>query len=106
MSRLFKITYHVPPSHLEVTKAALFAAGAGRVGAYEHCCWQVLGEGQFRPLAGSTPHAGSRDELEVVPEYRVELVCEQAQLADAVTALKAAHPYETPSYAVWALEEM
>ena len=106
MARLFKITWHVPPTHLEATKAAVFAAGAGRVGAYESCCWQVLGEGQFRPLAGSAPHVGSTDQLETLPEYRVELVCDEEHLAQAVAALKAAHPYETPSCAVWALEDV
>ena len=39
---MYKICYHVPESHLDITKQALFSAGAGRVGAYEHCCWQVL----------------------------------------------------------------
>ena len=106
MAQLFKMTWHVPPSHLEATKAAVFATGAGRVGAYDHCCWQVLGEGQFRPLDGSTPHIGSTGQLETLPEYRVELVCDEACLAKAVAALKAAHPYETPSYAVWPLEDV
>ena len=106
MAQLFKITYHVPPSHLEATKAAVFAAGAGRVGSYEHCCWQVLGEGQFRPLPGSRPHSGVIDQLETLAEYRVELVCAGAHLHDAVAELRAAHPYETPSIAVWAIEDV
>ena len=106
MAQLYKMTWHVPPSHLEATKAAVFAAGAGRVGAYEHCCWQVLGEGQFRPLEGSLPHVGSSGQLETLPEYRVELVCPEEHVAEAISALKAAHPYEMPSYAVWALAEM
>ena len=45
----------MPASHLDVVKLAVFEAGAGRQGNYDQCCWQVLGEGQFRPLAGSAP---------------------------------------------------
>ncbi|MGI9286142.1 MAG: NGG1p interacting factor NIF3, partial [Pseudomonadales bacterium] len=55
---MFKLCFYVPGENLEAVKSAVFAAGAGRVGDYENCCWQVLGEGQFRPLEGSQPHIG------------------------------------------------
>lgn len=60
---MYKLCYFVPESHLEVTKAALFDAGAGRVGDYDRCCWQVLGQGQFRPLPGSRPYLGEAGRL-------------------------------------------
>ena len=101
---VYKLTFHVPESHLEVTKAAVFAAGAGSVGNYDQCCWQVLGQGQVRPLTGSSPHQGEQGRVERTAEYRVELVCDDDRIADAVAALKGAHPYETPSYAAWKIE--
>ena len=101
---MYKLTFHVPETHLEVTKAAVFAAGAGSVGNYDQCSWQVQGEGQFRPLPGSAPHLGEQGRVERTAEYRVELVCADDKIADAVLALKAAHPYETPSYAAWKIE--
>lgn len=97
---MFKITFYVPESHLDAVKAALFAAGAGRVGNYDCCAWQVKGEGQFRPLTGSNPFIGQQGVVEMVDEYRVELVCEEHHLQAAVTALKQAHPYEEPAYDV------
>ncbi len=102
---MFKLCYHVPESHLEITKSALFEAGAGRVGAYDSCCWQVCGQGQFRPLPGSRPFSGEQGVLARTEEYRVEMVCDDARIAVAVAALKAAHPYETPAYDVWALAD-
>ncbi len=48
---MYKICFYVPESHLEKVKEALFATGAGRIGDYDHCCWQTRGTGQFRPLA-------------------------------------------------------
>ncbi|MGZ3650759.1 MAG: NGG1p interacting factor NIF3, partial [Bdellovibrionota bacterium] len=85
-------------SHLEQVKAAVFAAGGGRIGNYDQCCWQTKGTGQFRGLEGSNPAIGKKGALEKVDEWKVELVLEE-QLADAaVKALKAAHPYETPAY--------
>ena len=95
-----KLCYYVPASHLEDTKAALFGAGAGRIGAYAECCWQVEGSGQFRPLAGSSPYLGSAGELESVAEYRVEMLCAPEHLAAALAALRNAHPYEEPAWDV------
>ncbi|CAA0123375.1 GTP cyclohydrolase 1 type 2 [Halioglobus japonicus] len=97
---MYKLCFYVPESHLEAVKAAVFAAGAARIGAYDSCCWQVLGQGQFRPLDGSKPYLGQQGELEVVPEYRVEMVCEKPFVRAAVAALIEAHPFETPAWDV------
>lgn len=102
---MYKIGYYVPESHLESTKRALFEAGAGRIGHYDHCCWQVRGEGQFRPLAGSQPFLGAQGDLKQVTEYRVEMVCAEEHLEAAINTLKTAHPYEEPAYDVVRLVE-
>lgn len=39
MKKVFKLSYYVPESHLEITKEAIFKAGAGKVGEYSKCCW-------------------------------------------------------------------
>ena len=98
MSDLLKLTVYVPASHLDAVKDAIFAAGAGRVGDYDRCAWQVLGEGQFRALPGAQPFIGMVGSLEQVAEYRVETVLPRAALAAVVAALKTAHPYETPAF--------
>ncbi|MFA7554529.1 MAG: NGG1p interacting factor NIF3 [Spongiibacteraceae bacterium] len=100
---MFKLCFYVPVTHLESVKEAVFAAGAGRVGDYDSCCWQVLGQGQFRPLASSSPFIGQQDVLETVAEYKVEMVCADDCIIDAVACLKQAHPYEEPAYHVWSL---
>ena len=102
---MYKLCFYVPESHLEPVKQAIFDAGAGCIGEYEQCCWQVLGEGQFRPRAGAQPFIGKQGELERVAEYRVELVCSDELIARSVAALKAAHPYEEPAYDVWLLAD-
>ena len=101
---MFKLCFYVPESHLELVKRAVFSTGAGKIGDYEQCCWQVLGQGQFKPLKGSQPFIGEQGELEQVAEFRVELVCADGLIAEAVEALKLAHPYEEPAYDVWRLE--
>lgn len=105
---MYKIVFYVPESHLQPVKQAIFDSGAGKIGNYDQCCWQVLGQGQFRPLAGAQPFIGevSLDQAapaEEVMEYRVELVCEDNIIQQAITALRQAHPYEEPAFDVWQL---
>ncbi|KPX12924.1 Nif3-like dinuclear metal center hexameric protein [Pseudomonas syringae] len=102
---MYKFAFFVPPSHVDEVKSAVFAAGAGRIGAYDHCSWQVLGQGQFRPLNGSQPFVGQSGVVESVEEWKVELVVADDLIQQAVLALKQSHPYETPAYEVWRLEE-
>lgn len=100
---MYKFVFFVPESHLDAVKSAVFAAGAGRIGNYDSCAWQVRGEGQFRPLPGSTPYIGTRDQLTSVVEYRVEMVCADEFIQPALAALRASHPYEEPAYDIWRL---
>ena len=103
---MYKLVFYVPESHLDVVKEAVFDTGAGRMGHYSHCCWQILGEGQFMPMPGAHPYVGKESELETVAEYRVEMVCEEKKIHAAVAALKLAHPYEEPAYDVWKLDKI
>jgi len=103
---MLKLCFFVPEGHLEDVKLAVFTAGAGKIGQYDQCCWQVKGEGQFRPLAGSQPYLGKQNQLEVVEEYRVEMVLEAGCLSAVIQALRSAHPYEEPAYEVFKMFEV
>lgn len=100
---MYKLCFYVPEDHLETVKAAVFATGAGRIGNYDSCCWQVAGEGQFRPLEGSNPAIGTQHRVEKVREYKVELVCDDDIVKQAVDALKASHPYEEVAFDLFQL---
>ena len=97
---LLKIEFYVPQSHLETVKSAMFDAGAGRVGNYDYCAWQTLGEGQYRPLDGSRPFLGEQGSVENVAEFKVELVCAGEVIKEVLEAMKATHPYEEVAYCV------
>ena len=103
---MYKLVFFVPDSHLESVKSAVFAAGAGHIGNYDQCCWQVSGQGQFRPLPGAAPYLGQHAQLETVQEYRVEMVCADVCIREAIAALRAAHPYEEPAIDVWRLADL
>lgn len=102
---MYKICIYIPASHIEQVKNAMFAAGAGKIGNYSGCSWQVLGEGQFMPLAGSHTFIGEEGHLERVSEYKVEMVCEDTCIKEVIAALKQSHPYEEPAYQIWRVEQ-
>ncbi|WP_156188879.1 YqfO family protein [Acinetobacter indicus] len=95
---MLKLIFYVPESHLEATKAAVFEAGGGGIGDYEHCAWQVLGTGQFKPLRGADPYIGEVGMLEKVEEWRVEIIVPEDNAANVARALKDSHPYEEPAF--------
>lgn len=95
---MLKLIYYVPESHLELTKSTVFLAGAGGIGNYEHCAWQVLGTGQFKPVKGAVPFIGKLDQLEKIPEWRVEMILPEDKAKQVAAALKSSHPYEEPAF--------
>ena len=103
---MYKIYFYVPVDYAEKVKSAMFAAGAGKIGNYACCAWQVLGEGQFMPLEDSHAFMGDKNRLEKVQELRVEMVCDAHCIHAVVTALKQTHPYEHPAYQVIRFEDI
>lgn len=98
---MLRLSFYVPATDVEVVKQALFEAGAGRIGNYDCCAWQTLGTGQFRPLDGATPAVGQVGQVELVDEYRVEMVLAEDVIKPVLAALTQAHPYEEPAYGVF-----
>jgi len=104
--KMFKLSFYVPIDHAEPVKNALFKAGAGKIGEYACCAWQVLGEGQFMPLENSNAFIGEKFRIEKVKEFKVEMVCAEEYIRDVVATLFETHPYEQPAYYVTKLEDI
>jgi len=103
---VYKIATFVNLEAVAQVKAAMFGAGAGKIGDYDSCCFETKGHGQFRPLKGSSPYIGSENSVEVVEEVKLEMVVADDMIKKVVEALKQAHPYETPAYDVIKLEDL
>ena len=98
-----KLVVFVPPEALEAVREALFAAGAGGVGAYERCSFYVEGTGTFFGGEGTSPAVGRSGVEERVPELRLETVFPEDRHDDVIAALRRVHPYEEPAFDVYAL---
>ena len=99
-----KLVTFCPPSAAEAIRRALAEAGAGRIGEYRLCSFEIEGTGTFLAGKATAPAVGRRGRLERVPEIRLEMVCSAGDLGAAVAALRAAHPYEEPPIEIYALE--
>ncbi len=102
--RLLKLATFVPESHVEEVRQALAGAGAGHIGNYSHCTFQVPGTGTFLPLAGTKPFIGEQGKLEYAAEYRLETILPEDAAPRVIDAMLRAHPYEEVAYDLYALE--
>lgn len=98
-----KLVVFVPREALDDLRSALFAVGAGRIGAYERCSWYTDGTGTFLGGEGTSPAVGAAGREERVSELRLEIVYPASREAEVVEALLAAHPYEEPAFDLYPL---
>ena len=93
-----KLTTFVPSQNATTLRNALFDAGAGNIGNYDKCSFNVLGEGTFRGNERSNPVIGKKGEIHTENETRISVVFESKNEASILKALKGSHPYEEVSY--------
>jgi hypothetical protein len=100
---MIQISFYVPINDAERVKSEMFKAGAGKIGNYTQCAWQTEGVGQFMPTHGAEPAIGVLNQLEVLPELKIEMVCDDSHIDKIVKAMKASHPYQEVAYSVMRL---
>lgn len=104
-AKLFHIAVYVPEDSVEQVVNSVFEAGTGIIGNYSHCLNHYEVSGQFKPLAGSNPSIGETGKLEKVNERKLEFFVDSFNLNKIISAMKSAHPYEIPVYAVYPQEK-
>lgn len=101
--RQCKIVVFVPESDLAHVSDALFKAGAGHIGQYSQCSFRLAGTGTFFGSEETNPAIGQKGRREEVAEWRLEVICPESRVAEAVTAMRKAHSYEEPAFDVYPL---
>jgi len=96
--QLQKLNVFVPRAHADAVRDALFAAGAGHVGAYDECSFNTDGLGTFKAGEGTSPFVGQQGVRHNEAEVRVEVLCPVIVHAAVIAAMRAAHPYEEVAY--------
>lgn len=102
--QLNKVVVFVPNKNVTEVRSAMFTAGAGKIGNYDSCSYNSLGEGTFKAGADTNPHVGEINKLHSEAETRVETVVPKHLLAKVIAAMIQAHPYEEVAYDVYELK--
>jgi dinuclear metal center YbgI/SA1388 family protein len=101
---LKKLVTYCPPDHAEAVRSALFRAGAGRIGNYDECSFNVGGTGTFRGSETSKPFAGVPGVSHKENEIRIEVIFEKYRQKPVLESLFENHPYEEVAYDIYSLD--
>lgn len=104
MSRVVIVT-SVPAGEGDAVRKAVGETGAGSVGDYTFCSYSYAGTGRFLPGKGADPEVGEKGKVNIVPEERIEVVCDRAVARKAVAAIRRVHPYEVPVITIYEVVE-
>lgn len=95
---LKKLIFYCPAGAAEDLRQALFQAGAGHIGKYDSCSFNIEGTGTFRGLDGATPFVGQVGTLHAEKETRIEMVYCAYNESKLIRVLLENHPYEEVAY--------
>jgi dinuclear metal center YbgI/SA1388 family protein len=98
-----KIVVFVPHQYVDKVTKAMAEAGAGVIGNYEYCSFQLEGTGTFRGTMLANPFVGKTGTLEKVQEVRLEMIVPNGKVRTVLNAMKSVHPYEEVAYDVYPL---
>jgi dinuclear metal center YbgI/SA1388 family protein len=101
---LRKLVTFCPIEHAEKVRASLFEAGAGHIGNYDECSYNIEGYGTFRGGEGTDPFVGEKGKQHRENETRVESIFPAYLQSKIISNLLKAHPYEEVAYDIYALE--
>ncbi|WP_219836319.1 Nif3-like dinuclear metal center hexameric protein [Paenibacillus sp. R14(2021)] len=102
--KMFKLVVFVPKTHHEVVLQAIWNAGAGAIGGYSHCSFNIEGVGTFKPGEQAQPFIGEAGLLERVEEVRIETIVPASVQRKVVQAMLKTHPYEEVAYDLYPVE--
>jgi dinuclear metal center YbgI/SA1388 family protein len=102
--RLKKLVIFVPETHQDQVRNAIFHAGAGEIGQYSRCSFNIKGTATFLPGEGSDPYIGKRGQMETVAEVRIESILTEGIERKVIQAMLKAHPYEEVAYDIYSMD--
>ncbi len=102
-NELVKLVTFIPKDYAEKVRLAIFDAGAGHIGNYDCCSYNVDGFGTFRGNDSTNPFVGEKGKIHQEPEVRLETIMPKSIQAKVLDALFSSHPYEEVAYDLYPL---
>lgn len=101
---LKKLFTFCPRVAAEEVRRALFSAGAGSIGDYDNCSFNMDGTGTFRGNENSNPYVGEQGKDHAEPETKIEVIFPAYLENNVVRSLVQAHPYEEAAYDIVSID--
>ena len=95
-----KLTTYVPNAEADQLRNALFQAGAGSIGNYNDCSFNVEGYGTFNGNENSNPTKGNKGEIHTEKETKITVTFAKHLESKILKTLFEAHSYEEVAYEV------
>ena len=92
-----KIIVTISLENVEEVRNAICEAGAGVIGNYTQSSMSTKCVGTFKPTDESNPYIGEKNNLELVDEEKLEVVCDVKEVKEVILILRKVHPYEEPA---------
>lgn len=99
-----KLTTYVPKAEAEQLRAALFNVGAGTIGNYSNCSFNVEGYGTFNGNDASNPTIGEKGNMHAEFETKITVTFPKHLEARILQTLFKTHSYEEVAYEVTTIE--
>lgn len=99
-----KLAVFIPHDHADVLRQALFAAGAGTIGLYSECSYNLEGYGTYKASEEAKPFSGKTGELHSEPELKIEVIYPIYKERAVLAAMYEHHPYEEVAYDIIQLQ--
>lgn len=100
---LRKLVVFVPENYANQVRQAMFDAGAGQIGNYDSCSFNLSGAGTFRAGEGTLPFVGEKGVLHTEKETRIETIIPSYLESKVMNAVFSTHPYEEVAWDSYAL---
>lgn len=103
-NQLNKLVTFCPHEFAEKVRSSLFNAGAGHIGNYDCCSYNIRGQGTFKASDLAKPFVGEINMLHFEDETRIEVIFPSYLEKSLIRTLIENHPYEEVAYDIYALK--
>ncbi|WP_027137095.1 Nif3-like dinuclear metal center hexameric protein [Gaetbulibacter saemankumensis] len=99
-----KLTTYVPKAEAETLRNALFNSGAGSIGNYNDCSFNIDGLGTYKGNENSNPTLGKKGILHTEEETKITVTFPKHLETQIVSTLMKTHSYEEVAYEIITIE--
>ena len=98
-----KLVTYIPVANAANLRNKLFEAGAGNIGNYDNCSFNVTGRGSFRGNENSNPTIGKKGIVHFEEETCINVIFEDYLEEKVLASLFKNHPYREIAYELYTL---